>query len=284
MYCPLKSKGCGWTNAVSEVLRHLEECELFPVACPLGCRDERGEVSRVERRGVETHRTCCPMRSVKCEYCGVSVTSCEVIKHLEVCKEFPIPCPNKCGQDFVVKRKDESNHLREKCPLQPTECPYSQYGCGVRVERRNLDRHEKEEIHSHLKLTMLHNVKTETDLKLTIRNEQSKVAKLEKEIDVLKTNLISKGSLEWRICGVKNEITQQKLTFSDPFYVGLYKFQTLIRWKYYGFFLFLYIMKGEWDDTLRWPLRYKCSSVLVNQFDCRDNYVKNLEITEEFFR
>ena len=165
---------------MSEVLRHLEECELFPVACPLGCRDERGEVSRVERRGVETHRTCCPMRSVKCEYCGVSVTSCEVNKHLEVCKEFPIPCPNKCGQDFRVKRKDESNHLREKCPLQPTECPYSQYGCGVRVERRNLDRHEKEEIHSHLKLSMLHNVKTETDLSNSqLRTQQSKVVKLQ---------------------------------------------------------------------------------------------------------
>ena len=102
---------------MSEVLRHLEECELFPVACPLGCRDERGEVSRVERRGVETHRTCCPMRSVKCEYCGVSVTSCEVNKHLEVCKEFPIPCPNKCGQDFrrEKERRIESSQ-REVSP------------------------------------------------------------------------------------------------------------------------------------------------------------------------
>ena len=108
------------------------------MACPLGCRDERGEVSRVERRGVETHRTCCPMRTVKCEYCGSNVKSCEMNKHLEGCEEFPIPCPNKCGQDFRVKRKDESNHLREKCPLQTTECPYSQYGCGVRGSEKKL--------------------------------------------------------------------------------------------------------------------------------------------------
>ena len=47
-------KNCDWTNELSELLHHLEECELFPVACPLGCRDEKGEVSRVERRRVGT--------------------------------------------------------------------------------------------------------------------------------------------------------------------------------------------------------------------------------------
>ena len=139
----MKSKGCDWTNELSELLHHLEECELFPVACPLGCRDEKGEVSRVERRGVETHRTCCPMRTVKCEYCSDSVKACDMNGHLEVCEEFPIPCPNKCSEEFRVKRKNKSIHLSQECPLQETECPYSQYGCEVKVQRRNLDQHEK---------------------------------------------------------------------------------------------------------------------------------------------
>ena len=237
MYCPLKAKGCGWTKELSEVLYHLEECELFPVACPLGCRNESGEVSRVERRGVETHRICCPMRAVKCEYCGLSVNSCKMDKHLEVCEEFRIPCPNECGQDFRVKRKDESNHLREKCPLQPTECPYSQYGCEVRVQRRNLDQHEKEEIHTHLKLTVrigLSKVdrlqKEKEEIQTQLELTTSKVTKLEKEIEVLRT-LMSRGSLEWRISGVKNKISQkEKDSFSDSFYVGLYKFQACLRW------------------------------------------------------
>ena len=120
---------------MSELLHHLEECELFPVACPLGCRDEREEVSRVERRRVETHRTCCPMRTVKCEYCSVSVKACDMNEHLEVCEEFPIPCPIECSEEFRVKRKDKSIHLSQECPLQETECPYSQYGCEVKVQR-----------------------------------------------------------------------------------------------------------------------------------------------------
>ena len=96
--------------------------------------------------------------------------------------------------------------------------------------------------------------------------------------------MISRGSLEWRISGVKNKISQNEDSFSDPFYVGLYKFQARIKWNnfYLNYvYLYLYIMKGEWDDTLRWPLRYKCSLVLVNQLDGKDNYVTNLEFTEE---
>ena len=38
-------------------------------------------------------------------------------------------------QDFRVKRKDKLNHLREKCPLQPTECPYTHRGVARVVTR-----------------------------------------------------------------------------------------------------------------------------------------------------
>ena len=92
--------------------------------------------------------------------------------------------------------------------------------------------------------------------------------------------MISRGTLEWRISGVKNKISQNEDSFSDPFYVGLYKFQARIELGYYVY-LYLHIMKGEWDDTLRWPLRYKCSLVLVNQLDGKDNYVTNHEFTEK---
>ena len=233
------------------------------MACPLGCRDEKGEVSRVVRRGVETHKTCCPMRTVKCEYCSVSVKACGMNGHLEVCKEFFIPCPNKCSGTFLVKRKDKSIHLSQECPLQETECPYSQYGCEVKVQRRNLEQHEKEDMHKHLKFTM------------------NKMVKLEKENEMMR-NLVSTGSLEWKIGGVRNKILQKEETYSDPFYVGLYKFQANIEWNEEGNLvgLYLIIMKGEWDEALKWPIRYKYSQVIINQLDASDNYVINDEITE----
>ena len=163
------------------MLHHLEECELFSVACPLGCRDEKGEVNRVERRGVKTHRTRCSMRIIKCKYCSVREKACDMNGHLEVCKEFPIQCPNGCDHKIGLKRKNESVHLNQDCPLQSTECPYSQYGCGVKVQRRSLETHERDAIHTHLKFTML--------------SMQSKVTHLEKENEVLRT-LVPMGNLE----------------------------------------------------------------------------------------
>ena len=337
----MKKKGCDWTNELSELLHHLEECELFPVACPLGCRDEKGEVSRVERRRVETHRTCCPMRTVKCEYCSVSVKACDMNGHLEVCEEFPIPCPNKCSEEFRVKRKDKSIHLSQECPLQETECPYSQYGCEVKVQRRNLEQHEKEEIHKHLKLTItilqgevMNLQKENEELRSNEFESQSKVVKLEEKNEELRAKIVNlekkneefqlslqekkedmhkhlkltveeidhlkrfqsllipmissgaKGNLELKISGVKNRISQKECTYSDPFYVGLYKFQGCIEWvrndNYAG--VFLSIMKGELDDILKWPIRYKYSMVIISQLDDKHNYEKKGEITAKYLK
>ena len=110
------------------------------MACPLGCREERGEVGRVERRGVETHRTCCSMRTVKCEYCSVSVNACLI----------------------TVK---EIDHLKRFQSLIP-----------------------------------------------------------------MISSLGATGNLEWEISGVSNKILQNKDTFSDPFYVGLYMFRGQVQW------------------------------------------------------
>ena len=35
----MKSKGCDWTDELGKLFHHLEECEVFPRTCPLGCRD-----------------------------------------------------------------------------------------------------------------------------------------------------------------------------------------------------------------------------------------------------
>ena len=331
---------------MSELLHHLEECELFPVACPLGCRDEKGEVSRVERRGVETHRACCPMRSVKCEYCSVSVKACGMNGHLEVCEEFPIPCLNKCSEEFRMKRKDKSIHLSQECPLQETECPYSQYGCEVTVQRRNLEQHEKEDMHKHLKLT-INNMQREVitlqkeneeyqskvvkleekngdfrsslqegkeaanTLKLTIENMQNKISEQEKENAKLRTRIVQleknneevkksylelkspltkistfvlKGNLQWKISRIKEKLSQKVNIYSEPFYVGLYKFQGNVLWNSNNDIVGLYlrIMKGEWDNTLNWPIRYKCSMVHINQHDAEDSFEWKVDITEGY--
>ena len=230
--------------------------------------------------------------------------------HLEVCGEFVIPCPNKCSEEFRVKRKDKSIHLIQECPLQETECPYSQCGCEVKVKRRNLEQHEKEEMHKHMKLTIIpmqsdiitlqgenevlrNNVsefqsllKEEKEathaLEFAMKTMQSKMVKLEKENEVF-SNLMTRGSLEWKINEIQNNISENISAYSVPFYVGLYKFQGCVEWNETEYYLgiFLHIIKGEWDDKLKWPIKYRYSIALVNQLDAKNNYEMNDEITDE---
>ena len=260
------------------------------MACPLGCRDEKGEVSRVERRRVETHKTCCFMRSVKCDYCSRKIKYFMMNAHLELCGEFPISCPNECSTETKIKRKDESTHLNQHCLLQEIKCPYSRYGCEVKVQRQQITQHEKEEIHTHLRLTTL--VMKGRVEELEKKNEvlQNKNLKLESILLPISSWNV-KGEFKWKIGGVKNKLFKKETTFSDPFYVGMYKFGAYIDWsgteKYIG--IFLEIMKGEWDDKLKWPLRYRYSISLINQSDKgnkiktgkQENYVLNEWITLE---
>ncbi|CAI8045685.1 TNF receptor-associated factor 5 [Geodia barretti] len=108
--CWNKDSGCGWVGEVNGLKRHTlscekrpweceycglkctydegegrhwPECSKFPEPCPNGC-----EVGRVERCGVEQHRSVCPLEPVACEM-----------------KEF--------GCSVVVPRRELATHMRE---------------------------------------------------------------------------------------------------------------------------------------------------------------------------
>ncbi|KAI6646450.1 TNF receptor-associated factor 4-like [Oopsacas minuta] len=144
--CPLKKRGCEWSNTVSTALQHLKDCEFFPVLCPLRCvsleGDMKGKVLKLERRLIPQHqRDSCPFRQLVCEFCLEKVKACEMNSHLRNCKHFPIPCPNECvteGKEGTkqVKRKDVPVHLTDECPLQKLQCPYWNHGCTKKIEER----------------------------------------------------------------------------------------------------------------------------------------------------
>ena len=43
-------------------------------------------------------------------------------------------------------------------------------------------------------------------------------------------------------------------------------------------------MRGDFDDKLHWPIRYKYTFVLINQINIKDNLVKSVEATNEDLR
>ena len=231
--------------------------------------------------------------------------------HLGECEEFPVDCSNGCeaaGETGTrqMKRGAVPLHLAE-CPLQRVECPYREYGCGEEMERRQLDLHEREYMHTHFRLAMKEVKRKQiesTELKdAQILEANNKINRLEKssvdkDLEILSAkkdikeliqiiSTLASGQLEWKIKGVQQKIEKKEDTYSDPFYVGLYKCQGNIYWDYNNtgkVGCFIRIVKGEFDDKLKWPFIYRRKFVLFNQNRKEDNHIWSNEITKETLR
>ena len=114
--------------------------------------------------------------------------------------------------------------------------------------------------------------------------------RLKNEIKGLKeiiSTLVSTGHLDWKIKGVKQKIRGGNTSYSDPFYVGLYKCQGYIVWDYNNtgkVVCFICIMKGEFDDKLKWPFIYRYKFVLFSQNRNEDNHIWSHQITKELHK
>ena len=259
MNCPYSLKGCRWTGLISNIRQHLGQCTFFPIKCPLGC------ALRVERS--------------------------KLAEHIEDCPVSFISCPNACRDNSGArkfKRKYVADHLAEHCPEQELDCPYLEYGCTTLVKRNMMEMHERDQIHKHFKLSV-------DGLKTSLNKQVSNISHLQKENEMLKSNFEkaisiinqSKGILEMNIEGVKHKIYMREKSESDPFYVGLYKCQVHIQWAcedkgYVG--CFISILRGNSDNVLTWPFRYKATVVLINLLNNCDNYSLTHEVTDALLR
>ena len=274
---------------------HLEDCPLQEVEClyaEYGCKE------KMERRSVEDHqKDHCLMRPVHCELCNNEMKACLMNEHIETCGEYLVLCPNSCAEEVrMLKRKDLPSHL-EECPLQEIECPYAEFGCEEKMERKLLDQHVKESIHTHFRLTIVKMKEQSCKIELLEKENAKKDMKIlrlqedqSREISMLKTELeclVLRGSLKWKITGVTAKIQNMEESFSDIFNVGHYRFQCRIRWdcKGRGFMgCFLHIIRGDWDARLAWPFSYRRWFILVNQKDNTGNYIKYGEVSGELLQ
>ena len=182
--CPLKSRGCGWEGKISESEPHLDVCGLFRLECQLSCGDV------IERSGMSTHLDKnCPLREIQCERCALIHKEKETNLHQENCLEFPLKCPNKCGD--VLQREKLRQHT-EVCENTIIVCPYKEYGCEVEVARKEMEQHKSENRLIHLE------IKTDSLCgKLQVLQEENVLMK--KEISILNLFFLFEGKLIFRI-------------------------------------------------------------------------------------
>ena len=288
--CPNKSLGCQWAGERGDLDQHLSEssvegeCQFVTVACPYSCGDN------FQRCQLEEHKTNdCPSRPFTCQYCSYEATYADVTtEHWLLCEKYPLQCPNDCGVG-VIGHQDLEEHLDEVCPLQVVECEFSYAGCEVECQRQYMQDHVNENVKAHLAIVSTvveEKVEEQQELKANIEELQGTVEQQQKQIVALMSALTRVAQ------DVQKPLTPVFVTppdmvmtdfeehrkaddtwYSPPFYshIGGYKMYLRADANGYGdgegthVSVFVSLMRGEYDNHLKWPFRGDITIQVLNQ-------------------
>ncbi|XP_067928241.1 TNF receptor-associated factor 4-like isoform X2 [Watersipora subatra] len=274
--CTNHSVGCKWKGKLKDFYVHFDDCKYLSVPCPRSCGAE------FEKRFVDKHlRDDCPKRDMTCEFCKKTIAVDEEFSHLNVCKRFPIPCPNGCKKK-EIPREELDAHMESACTKQGIPCPFSEAGCEFRCARKEMNKHIRDEPVKHLTLvgqTILAHKKT-LEMHSEIMDVQNeKLDKVDRKVESLEK--LYGSQLIWKIDNYSAKLEEAKAgkkptIFSPPFLTGRHGYKLAMSCCLFGdgkargksFSVFVCICKGEHDALLLWPFCHRVTFTLLDQ--CQD--------------
>ena len=200
--CPFAKHGCTWEGELQQVEAHTNtrtgSCSSIAAPCTQ-CKNS------IKLSDMGTHKVeSCPERQFACEHCNKRGTFRSISeKHWPVCEQFPVCCPNECGEKFLP-RVDVSKHLDKECPLTHVKCEFAFAGCQVSTPRKLLSQHLETHTVSHLSMMAKHLKSLEAEL--TIKGlkiqcleteageREARCKELEREVKTLKDSAIESGA------------------------------------------------------------------------------------------
>ena len=301
VYCSHKQEGCEWKGKLSRLDNHLnlspqpdkqlEGCEYSEIEC-IYCSE------LIKRIFFTNHQqNFCPKRPFSCEYCHIYKSHYEDVinNHLPFCGYYPVPCPNACGT--FHQHWDLEDHITRDCPKTDIDCDFHHVGCDVRLPREDMPVHLNENLVTHMSLQ----VAGYNTLLASFSELQAQVLRLqlEKQAMGFKTHGIptptvthgipTLGYVEFTMENFEPCKTDNCNWFSPPFYShqGGYKFCLSVDANGYGpgkgthISVWSYLMKGEFDDRLKWPFRGRITVQLVDQEGEEKHRTKKISYTDQ---
>ena len=303
VYCSHKEEGCEWAGRLANLAQHLNVNPLHEAERLSGCQltslDCKHCGECFQRRELVYHETSvCSQRPYSCEYCRDFKSTFEDVtsNHLSVCPYRPVPCSNGCGSSPLLKLLED--HLKE-CPLEVIECAFSYAGCSEKLPRKDMPEHITQSLAIHMSLQATSHRQEVVKLNQRIseleeRYEQSRaeVAKLRIANQNLAAEVGQKihkaqaetAALHSHVGLVPFSVTmtgfeQKKCSnyewYSPPFYTHPRGYKMCLNVdansNAYGLgkdshvSVYIYMMKGEYDDSLKWPFQGDITIQLLNQ-------------------
>ena len=208
--CSHRELGCEWVGKLGSLDGHLNadpqpDCQL------VGCHFVKLECNHcktyVRRLAIAVHQSeRCPKRPYTCEYCEEYESTFEDVasQHYAECKRFLLPCPNKCSPEGSgIERQSLEHHVEADCPLTIVDCSLRYAGCDVRLPRKELKSHMREDSSSHVALLAAEN-------QMMAKQLQEKDQQLTKENGDLRSCIDQlKGELAGRDDALRQELADQ---------------------------------------------------------------------------
>ena len=258
---PWRCQYCDFTAAYSVgANEHLPQCPKFPEPCPNRC-----EVGTVQRCDLESHlATECPLQLVACEFsragCTEKVPRKDLARHMEGNMQkhlLSMSLLNLSLTRELHEKMDEKDRQIAELQLQ-----LEQLDGNVKRQSQQLDGKVDQKLQQldgrvEQKFQQLNG---RVELEFQLQDEKVKQQFQDLVGSVHTEEFTIREFSQWR---------QEKKGnwYSEPFYSFAqgYKFQFNIDFDTHHMRIYLYLHKGEHDDTLSWPITCICNVWIMNQ-------------------
>ena len=307
--CPNK---CDIDNIPREEMNgHRKTCTLEEINCVNKCG------KTLLRKDMKDHEIECVRRKVNCRYCHITGSHRFIEgKHKKQCSKLPLPCPNKCNIGIITRGDIEE--LLKMCPLESIQCQYHEVGCTEVIKRKYQEKHYTEEMEKHLSYTKRELSHAKEELVQTkqqlVAMEATLVARITKielsaqrRINELESRLQGTFLYSQHLNIASMKICSGRETcpviFKVPDFTNLKKSNQV--WYSEAFFtqdngckmrlcliaagnglgkgthvsVYVYLLKGLFDDQLAWPVNIDAKVMLLNQIADKDHVVTATKIT-----
>ena len=246
----------------------MAKCEFTMLFCPRLCKDDKNEIKYFMRKDRDKHlKRECPFRDYKCEHCGMKGMYEDITQvHDKTCKKKIVPCPNLACPE-TIQRRMTKRHL-EECDYSEIPCKYRKIGCGVKMMRKDMPKHEDDEdkLHLHKALDKVIELTTFKDSVVenltTLREDGSWTFKME-EFQFMKDNERSSSSSFY---SSPNGYHMQVKVYANGVGDGKGTHVSVC----------VHMLEGKHDAKLKWPFTGSVSIQLLNQLKDKNHYEKTL--------
>ena len=214
----------------------------------------------------------CPLRRHVCKHCKAEGPYKEMIGgHLDKCPDLMVPCPNS-GCEVSIKRKDMASHHLE-CPHETISCPYKEVGCTYTSPRHAMADHKATSCGHHLDLAVVQL----NDVMVQLKKQGENF-----------TEIYCTSPLVIKMSQFSQFKVNNKRWSSPGFYTHPYGYKMCLNVYANGYCdgegthvsVYLLLMKGENDDALTWPIKYKCTFTLLNQLKDEGHHTDTINSPE----